>query len=296
MTTRIAISTRKGGVGKSEVLVALASAFARKKERVLAVDLDPQANASRRLGAAWEADAGKPSISEVIKADAVGVGEDAVVSCGWTDENGNPTEEASYIDVLAARLDLINREGEAGQVGALRRLKKALDGGWTDKYDWILFDNKPDLGHLVQLSLAATDYVLVPSTLDFDAVAGAIEVRQFIAEHADDMMNPSLKLLAVLPTRYDKRKAEQNFQYDNLREYFPDELLKFARNVERNGTVEFVTPSYIPERTRFAEADSAAVSLTAWNDATARETVAIYDALADALTTRVSELAAEVAA
>jgi chromosome partitioning protein len=292
---RAAIVTRKGGVGKTEVVVATASAFARKKKRCLVVDLDPQANASRRLAASWDAENGRPSVSEAIKADAQGVGEDAVIQCGWVNDDGRPTDEAEYIDVLPARLDLINREGEAGQVGAIRRLKKALDG-WTDDYDWIIFDNKPDLGHLVQLSLAATDFVLVPSTLDFDAVDGAIEVRRFIAEHAEDMMNPSLQLLAVLPTRYDKRKAEQNFQYQNLKEQFPNELLGFTQSVKRNGIVEFVTPSYIPERTRFAEADSAAVSLAAWNDATARETVAIYDAFTSALAKRASELTKEVAA
>lgn len=295
MPKKLAITTRKGGVGKTEVLVALVAALARRASRVLVVDLDPQGNASRRLAAAWDPTRGLPSISEVIKADQVGGGVDAVVPCGWVDSAGKPTAEAQYIDVLPARPDLLNREYEAGQVGALRRLKKALEG-WTDGYDYILFDNRPDLGHLVQLTLAAADYVLVPSTLDFDGVGGALDVRDFIQDHAEDVMNPNLQLLAVLPTRFDKRLLEQRDQYDNLREAFPDHLLNFTQNVKRNGVVEFVTPSYIPEKVRFAEADSAAASLTAWNDKTARETVAIYDALAKAVVERATEMSERRAA
>ncbi|NNC14065.1 ParA family protein [Planctomonas sp. JC2975] len=291
---RIAVVTRKGGVGKSEVTVALAAAFARRHERTLVVDLDPQANASRRLAAAWDQESGQPTVSEAIKADTIGVGEDVVVPCGWTDSAGERSKEAEYIDVLPSRLDLMNRETETGQVGAIRRLKKALDG-WSDDYDWQLYDNRPDLGHLVQMSMAAADYVLVPCALEFDAIDGAMEVQRFIDEHAEDIFNPTLQLLAVLPTRYDGRKAEQQFQYEGLRNHFRDLVLKFGGMATLSKGDEFFVPPYIPERTRFAEADSAAASLTAWNDRVGRETTEIYDRLAEAIVARVKQLE-EVAA
>ncbi|HAQ9610453.1 TPA: AAA family ATPase, partial [Enterococcus faecium] len=47
------IANNKGGVAKTEVTCQLAAALARTGKRVLVVDMDPQANATRRLGIDW---------------------------------------------------------------------------------------------------------------------------------------------------------------------------------------------------------------------------------------------------
>ncbi len=99
-----AIANNKGGVSKTEVTCQLAAALARTGRRVLVVDMDPQANASRRLGVEWDPSAPTPTMSEVLASAQDGVGEAAVVACGWATDQA---PEGERIDVLPARFDLI---------------------------------------------------------------------------------------------------------------------------------------------------------------------------------------------
>ncbi len=70
------------------------------------IDLDPQANATRRLGIAWDPSERSPRPSEIIKENSDGVGQGAVLQCGWTlDDEETPTAEAKYIDLIPSRYD-----------------------------------------------------------------------------------------------------------------------------------------------------------------------------------------------
>lgn len=273
-----AVANNKGGVGKSQLVVQLAAALARFGLRVLVCDMDPQANTTRRLGIEYDPNAPIATMSEVIKSGARGVGQGAVIPCGWEDENGDPTNEADMIDLIPSRFDLINRETEAGQVGAVRRLKRALEE-WSDDYDVVLIDTPPSLGHLVQMALAVADTVLIPFDPTYDAVEAAIRLRDFVQMHAEDLANPGLHVGGVISTRY-KRTIEAEQQVAGARDHFGDLLLDTTRIVKDAGMDDLLLPRSIPEWARLTEADSAAVSLSAWSDRQSRKTVALYDSVA----------------
>jgi chromosome partitioning protein len=283
MTHTIVFANNKGGVAKTGTAVQTAAALARAGHDVLAVDMDPQANATRRLGIEWDPENPIPSVSEAIAANTPGAGEGALIACGWVKDDGSPTAEAEHIDVLPARFDLINRETEAGAVGALRRLKKALQG-WTDDYDYILIDTQPNLGHLVQMAMAAADAVIIPSDPGYDSVEAAIRVADFVARHAEDLGNPNLRVAGVIVTRK-RETAEARFQLEGIQERFKDLVwdLRTTKTIPGGGGVE-LTPSYIPEWTRFAEADSMSVSLGTWNDARGRQAAGMFDQIARHIT------------
>ncbi|MDM7886597.1 AAA family ATPase [Curtobacterium sp. RHCKG23] len=273
------IANNKGGVAKTEVTCQLAAALARKGQRVLVVDMDPQANATRRLGIEWDPASPIPTMSEVIAAGREGAGEAAVLACGW---DTNVAPEGELIDVLPSRFDLINRESEAGVVGAVRRLTKALDG-WTHRYDVVLIDTRPDLGHLVQMAFAASHSVLIPCDPNYDSIEAAIRVRDFVTRHSADLANPNLSIAGVVVTRR-RLTAEHDFQLEGLVGEFGDLVWKLGGVVKLPDGTDLLNPNYIPEWSRFAEADAAATSLSAWSDRNSRKTLALYDALASRFT------------
>ncbi|ARJ07763.1 chromosome partitioning ATPase [Cnuibacter physcomitrellae] len=279
MTFTAVIANNKGGVGKSNLTVQLAAALARRQRRVLVVDLDPQANSTRRLGITVDPDDPIVTTSEVVKSGEEGVGEGAVVPAGWRTDVGEPTPEAAFIDVLPARFDLINREGEAAQLGAVKRLKKTLRG-WTKEYDVTLIDTRPDLGHLVQMAMAAADSILIPTDPTFDSIEAAIRVRDFVERHAEDLDNPTLTVGGVVVTRR-KPTAEHDFQVKGIEEEFGDLVWNLKGPIHWPDGGVTVNPPYIPDWSRFVEADAAAVSLSAYNDRNSRKTVGLFDALAE---------------
>jgi len=257
---RYSISNHKGGAGKTTITACLAEALAARGRRVLVVDLDPQANLSRRLGYDGEALAGLVTVSEVVKADEFGCAAQAITACRWA----LPLTE--QIDLIPSRFDLENRIPEAGQLGAHMRLARAL-AGVTDDYDVTLLDCPPSLGHLVQLAFAASDGVLVPVRPEYDYVAGAVRVREFLAEHAANLARPGLTVAGVLVNEQDRRRGLHGFHVESLAELFGD----------------LVWQPSIPSRSVLAEAIDAGEPLRAQNGPAVRDLTAIFDELADRL-------------
>ncbi len=75
MPVTILFANNKGGVQKTGCTVQTAAGLARQGLNVLVVDMDPQANATRRLGIDWDPANPIPSVSEAIAANAEGAGE-----------------------------------------------------------------------------------------------------------------------------------------------------------------------------------------------------------------------------
>lgn len=246
---RLSLAVDKGGSGKTAYVVLLAEALAARGRRVLVVDMDPQGNAGRRLGVDRDDESDAPTVSEVIEANEKGIASEAIVPCGWEHEL------AQKIWVLPARTELGNRVYEAGKLGAVRRLAKGLDGADED-VDVVLIDNHPGLDHLVQLGLAASDGVLGSAAPEFDDIDGALKIKKFVAEEAENLHRPDLEYVALVPNRVRANLAGHKFQLGELGANF-----------------ETVWSPLIPERSLIKDANDNALPLRALPSSTTRKEI-----------------------
>ncbi len=263
---RVAVANNKGGAGKTTAIAYLAEALAARGRRVLCVDMDPQANLSRRLGYGEAELASLVTTAEVVAAGRRGCAADAIVGCRWT----LPADPglAERIDLLPARYDLEARVAEAGQLGSHERLDLALVGVAED-YDTVFLDCPPSLGHLTQLGLAAADTVILVLRPEYDHLQGAIRVRDFIATYRRHLDRPSLDVSGVIINEHDRRRGLHAWHTDSITETF--------------GPLVWDPP--IPSRAALAEAIDAAQPLRA-RGAPARALIDTFAALADQLETR----------
>lgn len=253
MAHRIAIGNNKGGTEKTTTVVRLAEALAKAGKRVGVVDMDPQGNASRRLG--WKPTAESLTTSEAIEANAEGVAAQVWQPIGW---HGS---FAGRISLMPARYTLENRVTEAGLTGAYRRLAKALKG--TDGHlDYVLIDCQPSLGHLTQMALAAAHYALASTEAEYDSLDSAVRYRDFLLRSGEDLANPSLAWLGVVVSAYDMRNGADVAQLAAARRIFGDDGVW----------------GVIPRRSSLKNADEAGLPLHDIRDA--HEVRACYELLA----------------
>lgn len=260
MAKRIALGNNKGGTGKTATTINLAAGLAEHGKRVLVVDMDPQANSGRRLGFRFSEADPVPTISEAIKADAAGVAADAIQQIGWA------APYADQIDLIPARFDLENRISEAAVLGAVSRLRKALDGV-DDNYDFTLLDCPPSLGHLTQMGLCAAHAAVCTVEPEYDAVEAAVRFRDFIAEQAAELKNPDLEVIGYVVNRSRPNLGAHDFQLKGLPDLFGDRVWE----------------PHLPERTLIKDAGDSAVPIRTLGGAKALETADAYKDLAQLL-------------
>jgi chromosome partitioning protein len=216
---------QKGGVGKTTTTINMGAYLAKFGQRVLVVDLDPQANATSCLGV-----------------------DKLAVRGGTYEALLGDTQTASYV-LLNERLQLSLLPSSPSLAGAEvelvdelareTRLKKAL-APLRDRYDYILIDCPPSLGLLTVNGLvAALDGVIVPVQCEYLALEGLGQLTQTI-ERVRSALFPELKVRGVALTMFDNRTNLSTDVVTEVNKHFPNQVFK----------------SIVPRSVRLAEAPS----------------------------------------
>jgi chromosome partitioning protein len=222
MAATIAVLSQKGGTGKTTTVRTLTDVLRRIDLRVLAVDLDPQANLSDYLDI-------DPDVSPTVGDVLTGRAEPA---------------EAVHDGVIPANLGLAEAEltlgGKIGRELALKRALRELKGG----YDFVLIDCPPSLGLLTVNALVAADYALLSSEAQYFSMQGVQQALEVI-ELARDSLNPDLEWMGVLLNIATMRTRHSREAYESLQQHYPDKLFRtwvrasiaYAESAERGRSI-----------------------------------------------------------
>jgi chromosome partitioning protein len=202
MSTILAIVNQKGGVGKTTTAINLGAGLGALERRVLLVDCDPQGNATRGLGAK----ADPPHLYHVLSGEAEIT--DSIRSSGFPN-----------LDLVPAQRDLVGIEVEfVGEEGWEERLKNHLRQ-LARRYDAILLDCPPSLGHLTVSALTAADGVIVPLQCEYFALEGISELMSTV-QRVQGGLNRRLSIAGILLTMYDDRTNLSRDVAEEIRRHF----------------------------------------------------------------------------
>jgi chromosome partitioning protein len=223
---------QKGGVGKTTTAINVGAYLAKFGQKVLIVDIDPQANATSSLGAdkqsvkggVYESLLGAPATNLILHNNALNI-------------SLLPSSPA----LAGAEVELVEEEKREF------RLRAALEP-LQERYDYILIDCPPSLGLLTVNGLVAgKDGVIIPVQCEYLALEGLGQLMQTI-QRVQTGLFPELKIRGLALTMFDGRTHLSADVVNEVRKHFPEQVFQ----------------TIVPRSIRLAEAPSYGLPISSY--------------------------------
>lgn len=218
MTTVIALTNQKGGVGKTSLTLHLGGTLSELGYKTLLIDLDQQGNLSS------------------VFLDNVDSLDNTIIDLFIHEADINEvrrTTNLSNLDILPANLSLVDLDlMTAGDDDAQYMLLDGISGIKND-YDFILIDCPPNLGRATRMAYIAANYLIIPIECKEWAVRGSNKIITMM-EKIKKRANPDIELMGFIVNLFDPRRVIEQ-QYNRiLRQTYGDKVFKteFRNNVQ----------------------------------------------------------------
>jgi len=205
----IAVSSQKGGVGKSTTAVNVATYLGEFGYRTILVDMDPQGSSTIGLGINYRKL--KNSIYD---------------SLIHNEDPNNVILETPYnnLALMPSSQPLSNAEIELLVVnGREFRLKNVFENIDYD-FDFIIIDCSPSLGILTTNALVSASEVLIPMQCEYYALEGITRLIDTINE-IKAVFNETLEITGIVFTMYLKTVLSRQIM-KKVKSYLPDKVFK----------------------------------------------------------------------
>lgn len=225
----ITVINQKGGVGKTAISVNLAGALTSFFDKVLLIDFDPQADASAWMCRDYQRM--QTRIEDILRYGVKNNTEDDTVLA----QVKNMAKEASvdtYINkkklsLITTSLSLDHTKNElfaAGERKATSNMISILKHISTD-YDLVIIDTSPYISSLHYITVGASDFIIIPITLDPAAISGAINVINMVLSDVKKYYNnPKIELLGIVVNLFEKISNISKAMGNNVINTFGDLL------------------------------------------------------------------------
>jgi len=229
----VSFSIFKGGTGKTTSAVNTAAALVRKEKRVLLVDLDQQASATRYLDLDPEQ---SPNLYEVFMG-----AKPAALAIRKT---------KTGIDVLASHVLLAAIE-EALEPGDELKLSEVINP-LKPTYDFILIDTPPGKAMLAFNGLAAADLIIIPASAERMAVDGVADLITHVQKIMWNKFALTHQELRILFTMYRSTTSHSPAIVVNAKKIWRDNVLSvkiphstlFSRSYDQKKPVTLLEPKH----------------------------------------------------
>ena len=193
LTKVIAVTSLKGGVGKTTSAVNIAACFAERGLTTLLLDMDPHTGATLHLGLDFKS---LELTAYDLLLDQEIVLRDVACKTHW--ENLFLIPSTGTLSELDTRLE--------GQVGREHRLSEKFQDN-LNAYDAVVIDAPPVASLLLYNVLCAARFAVVPFRTDYMSTK-AIDDMDRLVKGVAKRLNPDIDILGYFGTMYDRRTKE----------------------------------------------------------------------------------------